>query len=243
MRKMVKESMLNVLHGLVFGLAVWVLVVPAQVAAVTLDDLITNGGSIREGDKLFHNFFYVDVNGNGPSAADINVSGDTTAGFHGLEFQGGFVDFPGPPPVELFIGYSVDVLDPTKEISDIHVAANLAVFGTGTSSLTVWADDPDLGSVPIPPGDADCLAVHLGCVKLTNPPQFLSDSAVFPYSVPSADIVNQIKLDGGKAGFATLSFTNNWLSQVSVPEPTVLLLVGSGLLGIVCVSRKGRFSR
>jgi len=107
----------------------------------------------------------------------------------------------------------------------------LAVFGTGTSSLDTCAYDPD---------NAFSL---LGCVNLTNPPQKLSGLAIFLLgSVPTAYVENHLVLDGGSAGIATLSFGNNWLSQVEVPvpEPATIILLGSGLLGIGFMSRKGK---
>ena len=232
MKKIMKDGVLGVLRGLVLGMAVLMVAVPAQAVPSTLGDLNTNNGYIQQGDKLFNEFYYIDVNGNGPGAANINVSGNTTAGYHGVQFQGGFIDLPGPPSLDIYFGYTVSVTDYTKEISDIHVAANLAIFGVGaTSSLTMEAFD---GTFPYP---------LLGSVTLTNPPSVLSGFDVFPYSVPKAYIVNRLQLDGGAKGIATLSFDNNWLSQVSVPEPATILLLGSGLLGMGFVNRKQKISR
>jgi len=231
MKRILKENMLNAVRGFVAGLAVLMVAIPSHVMAITLDDLITNDDFIIEGDKIFYDFGYVDNNNSGPDPADINVSGDTAGGFYGLQFQGGFIDFPGPPSLDVVISYHVGVIGLAYEISDIHTAANLAVFGTGTSSLDTCAYDPD---------NAFSL---LGCVNLTNPPQKLSGSAIFLLgSVPTAYVENHLVLDGGSAGIATLSFGNNWLSQVEVPvpEPATIILLGSGLLGIGFMSRKGK---
>jgi len=226
MKRILKENVLDAVRGFVVGLAVLMVAIPSQVMAITLDDLITSGGSIIEGDKIFYDFWYEDNNNSGPDPADINVSGDTAEGLYGLEFQGGFIDFPGPPSLDVVISYYVGVVPQTHEISGIYAAANLAVFGTGTSSLDTCAYDPDFFSL-------------LGCVNLTNPPQNLSGSASFP-SVPTAYVRNHLVLDGGSAGIATLSFANNWLPQieVSVPEPATIILLGSGLLGIGFMNRK-----
>ena len=233
MKRILKENMLNAVRGFVAGLAVLMVAIPSHVMAITLDDLITNDDFIIEGDKIFYDFGYVDNNNSGPDPAEINVSGDTAGGFYGLQFQGGFIDFPGPPDLEVLISYYVGVLDPAREMSEIYAAANLAVFGTGTSSLNTCAYDPNNPSAPFS---------LLGCVNLTNPPQNLSGLASFAGSVLTAYVRNHLVLDGGSAGIATLSFGNNWLSQVEVPvpEPATIILLGSGLLGIGFMSRKGK---
>ncbi len=204
-------------------------------SAVLLSDLLDQSPTdfIIEGDKLFSNFTYFDQGlfPGGPAANLIQVNGDTQAGLHGLEFTGAFFAFPNQVK-QIEIGYKATVLDTTQLISDIHLAFNGAVVGTGKTWIKEYVTDLALNNLL----DNDTVN---GYLEVSNPPQILSAQADLDEAVSSVIAKKVIHLEGGPAGIATISFIDQWLSQTKkVPEPASLLLIGVGALGLGLLGRK-----
>src|SRR5262245_42499861 len=102
---------------------------------VTLQSLLEDGATIQSGDKLFSDFTYV-ASGDMPSAAGVNVITTTVSGNFGLRFQGAFRDVAGGGSSTATITYTVTVLDPHFNISDLNLQGNPAVSVTGTMDVT-----------------------------------------------------------------------------------------------------------
>jgi len=212
-------------------------IVPARASAVvfTLEELLT--GSVTVGDKEFSNFTF-DVlveacaapNLCGPvDAGDINVEADIFNGLEGLRFSGDFFAAAGSS-LQLLIGYDVTVLDPGMLITDIHLAFNGAAFGVGSFAQvteTVFAADVQAEVV--------ATTEDLGAFEI------LSDIEVFPGAV-TVSILKDIILEAGVGGLVTIGFIDQLVTQMPAPEPSLLLLLGTGLVSLATIQRLRRRS-
>lgn len=204
----------------------------------TLSALLQSGDSdpgIQVGDKLFHNFAY-NFTGDMPTAGLVNVIPITDVfGNFGLRFHGAFQDKAGGGASDALITYTVDVLDPSMQISAAHIAGDTRVFGTGSATVTeTWlpdAGDAAIGIFDIRPGTTSLL-----------------DSIDFsPVTFGSLRVQKDILIDAGPSTIgdepnystANVTFIDQTYSQVEgegggaeTPEPASLgmLAVGSAAL-------------
>jgi hypothetical protein len=191
-------------------------------------------GGCTIGDKTFSNFNFssvavTDANVIVTPGQNILTQGDI--GF-GLTING--LTAIGPGSTDLLLKYTVSVDDPTDFlISDAHLAFTGGAFGPGGLAVVT--------ETLCPPNQA-CINKILKVFDAPTAAQ-VSDVANFN-GVPTLNISKDMQVFAlGAGNFASISgvdqtFTQLGVTQHSVPEPSSLLLLGSGLLGLAVVARR-----
>jgi len=231
--------------GSIFLLALIHTAGATPIRATSLSSLV-NGGTIQVGDKLFSNFYYNvtpdnpgdSYSPNNPSGADINVTAATVAGNYGLTFTGPFtangsgpIGFPNA--AYYVITYDVTVTNPSYTISDLHQSVG------GTFSPSAFADlytsvDPIHGPAIV--------GATLATLSSVTPTSNSSATLVSDYSSLLVDENLQTSTGGPSGSYSipdfTVTFSQSSTGVVSpTPEPSMLLLFGTGLLTVAFLLR------
>jgi hypothetical protein len=196
---------------------------------ISLATVIDNNLQVQVGDKLFGNFFFSYNDTDGIASDDLTRSNVTLTtisnviGF-GLQFQQPLLAI-GPVIKDIVFQYTATVTDPNNLISDIHL------------SITGSAGNGGLGTVGEQAFVGGFGATSVGQIQASIPGLSTGSTNIVP-PVTELWVQKDVIVTGGSAanGFASISVIDQTYSQV--PEPTTVLLVGLGLLGLVAVNRK-----
>jgi hypothetical protein len=200
--------------------------------AINLATVIDNGLSVEVADKIFGDFSFAYLELGAPdvalAASNVNVRALSNGFGFGLEFQQPLIAV-NDKAKEITFQYTA-MVDPNYNnlISDIHLSITGSKGGAGTGSVGEDVFNDSFGGTLV-----GHLTNNLGGV--------ISSSTNIVPPVTKLWISKDVMVsgnNGGPSSFATISVIDQTFSQV--PEPSTVLLVGLGLLGVVAVNRRRR---
>lgn len=168
-----------------------------------------------------------------------------------------FGEIPGTPAIQVYSGGGID-LDLFTAGSDPSLAGAIAAVTDGThlwdfslagdvdtywyfSPLAAAATNP--GQVALLPSDVKVGALNYALVNTFNGPGTLFEDLVSVFTLGGGDGFVDLRGSGdilGGLGLLNGGFARSDIDAVVnvVPEPSTLILLGAGLLGLVAIMRK-----
>jgi len=115
-------------------------------------------------------------------------------------------------------------------IDDLELAFNGTYLGTGTAEVS---EDYCLNAATV----MGCSAANSGAITVVNPPGVFDNTVTFAAPVSEVAVSKDIQVNTGSGANseASISQVSNQYSQV--PEPGSLIMLGSGLIGLVGLRR------
>jgi hypothetical protein len=200
----------------------------------TLDNYLGSGFSCDISDKTFSNWLWAPTQTGGAGIIPATGVLVTPLPLAPPGFVASFAGRAGAGQTQDAL-FGFTVMTNGAPITD----ASLTMFGAqvfGDGSVTIGEDlcSDDLWSDGCAHGTilhlSTCLSDVISCNKITDHIDFTGEQFI--------DVRKDIELNGGANGAAFLSDVEEHFSQGTVPEPSSILLFGSGILGLAGVMRR-----
>ncbi len=208
-----------------------------------LSTYLVSGYSCQIGDKTFSNFNYVSSAQGGavaitPAGITVDTLGPLGSGASivnndiGLQFNANWSATAGQV-TDSNIGFTVTVNGGgAMLIDDTGLAQISGVSPNGSASVA----ERGCGPAPCTPNTISVLTFDNGGPTS----QTVLDTYFTP--VGSLAVMKDIAVSGGTSGFATLSLVDDTFSQIAVPEPMSMGLLGGGL-ALLGLARRRRLAK
>ena len=225
--------MFNPCKTLLSVIAAGLLVSAGQATADTTDTLqhlVTTGGSLAIGDKVFSNFDYFASGLSNFNASQIQVTATFSGGIYYLTWAGNMsLVSGGSATADLLLNYTVTALGGLIDMIDQSYTGSAQPSGGGFLSI----DETVRGST------SQIIAnSHLDANDLSDPFAEVGDNLFINPAQTTLHVTKDIGFGIVNGGFVTISQVSQSFHQVPEPGTTAMLALGSALVGIAIFRRK-----
>ena len=214
--------------------------------SVVLSEVLVNGSipGLIVGDKMFDRFIY-SFTGDMPEPDDISVTAIEVDDHYGIRFQGPFVDLPGGGLSDAALTFEVAVTPEAIErgwrISDAHLfGSGFGDFSLAGPGAFISVDENFIGNTPRATENGADAGMTVFASNSGAGGSRGEDSVFFDKLHTRLKVQKDILAFSTEEGQlpARMTIIDQTFSQQVIPEPTTMLLLGMGMIGMAVARRR-----